>query len=56
MDDVKISRIIDSFVSTKKISKFVKHLMTDPDGVASRNNAQKLRNIAFGEVWKGGLI
>jgi hypothetical protein len=50
LDDVKVSRVIDSFVSTKKISKAVKHLMTDPNGVASRNNVQRLKDIALGEV------
>jgi len=60
VDDVKaaieLCRVTDEFVTKEQISKAIRRLMTEPEGVIAKKNARKLQELALAAVREGGSV
>lgn len=60
VDDVKtaieVCTVTDEFVTKEQISKAVRSLMSEPEGVVAKSNARKLQQLALAAVEEGGSV
>ncbi len=60
MDDVKaaieVCRVTDDFVTKEQISKAVRRLMSEAEGVIVKTNVRKLQELALAAVVEGGSV
>jgi len=60
VDDVKtaieVCTVTDDFVTKEQISKAVRSLMREQEGVVAKSNARKLQKLALAAVEEGGSV